>query len=191
MIRLKNQTNVIYDTNIIIYYLFPDGKYRIPLYTRPAKRLTDFLFNQQSVIIVPHFIINEIERKGYYNIINDYFNDIRQSSKLALMNKLKSNFEKLKKHENFLEEYYEPSIKLLESISNAFIDFNNLDNIDKYFMRKHTDMVNPSVEDKKLILFSKEKECPVISNDLDLTFFREKLLNLNLVHEIIDFDSLI
>ena len=191
MIRLKNQTNVIYDTNIIIYYLFPDGKYRIPLYTRPAKRLTDFLFNQQSVIIVPHFIINEIERKGYYNIINDYFNDIRQSSKLALMNKLKSNFEKLKKHENFLEEYYEPSIKLLESISNAFIDFNNLDNIDKYFMRKHTDMVNPSVEDKKLILFSKDKECPVISNDLDLTFFREKLLNLNLVHEIIDFDSLI
>ena len=191
MIRLKNQTNVIYDTNIIIYYLFPDGKYRIPLYTRPAKRLTDFLFNQQSVIIVPHFIINEIERKGYYNIINDYFNDIRQSSKLALMNKLKSNFEKLKKHENFLEEYYEPSIKLLESISNAFIDFNNLDNIDEYFMRKHTDMVNPSVEDKKLILFSKEKECPVISNDLDLTFFREKLLNLNLVHEIIDFDSLI
>lgn len=191
MIRLKNQTKVIYDTNIIIYYLFPDGKYRIPLYTRPAKRLTDFLFNQQSVIIVPHFIINEIELKGYYNIINDYFNDIRQSSKLALMNKLKSNFEKLKKHENFLEEYYEPSIKLLESISNAFIDFNNLDNIDKYFMRKHTDMVNHSVEDKKLILFSKEKECPVISNDLDLTFFREKLLNLNLVHEIIDFDSLI
>ena len=58
-------------------------------------------------------------------------------------------------------------------------------------MRKHTDMVNPSMEDKKLILFSKEKECPVISNDLDLTFFREKLLNLNLVHEIIDFDSLI
>ena len=171
--------------------MFPDEKYRIPLYTRPAKRLTDFLFNQQSVIIVPHFIINEIERKGYYNIINDYFNDIRQSSKLALMNKLKSNFEKLKKHENFLEEYYEPSIKLLESISNAFIDFNNLDNIDEYFMRKHTDMVNPSVEDKKLILFSKDKECPVISNDLDLTFFREKLLNLNLVHEIIDFDSLI
>ena len=191
MIRLKNQTNVIYDTNIIIYYLFPDGKYRIPLYTRPAKRLTDFLFNQQSVIIVPHFIINEIERKGYYNIINDYFNDIRQSSKLALMNKLKSNFEKLKKHENFLEEYYEPSIKLLESISNAFIDFNNLDNIDEYFMRKHTDVLDPSIEDKKLILFSKDKECPVISNDLDLTFFGKELQNLNLVHEIIDFDSLI
>ncbi|WP_296891286.1 hypothetical protein [uncultured Methanobrevibacter sp.] len=33
-------------------------------------------------------------------------------------------------------------------------------------MRKHTDVLNPSMEDKKLILFSKDKECPVISNDL-------------------------
>ena len=191
MNRLKNQSNVIYDTNIIVYYLFPDGKYRIPLYTRPAKNLTNFLFNQKSGIVVPHFIIQEIERKGYYNIINDYFNDIRQSSKLALMNKLKNNFENLKKNENFLEEYYKPSDELLEAIDNAFNDFNDLDNIDEYFMRKHTDRVDPSFEDKKLILFSKDKECPVISNDLDLTFFSKELQNLNLVHEIIDFDSLI
>ena len=109
MIRLKDQMGVIYDTNVIIYCLFPDGKYRIPLYTRPAKRLTDFLFNQKSKIVVPHFIIYEIELKGYYKIINDYFNDIRQSSKFALMSKLKENFNNLKKHEYFLEEYYEPS----------------------------------------------------------------------------------
>ena len=191
MNRLKNQSNVIYDTNIIVYYLFPDGKYRIPLYTRPAKCLTNFLFNQKSEIVVPHFIIQEIERKGYYNIINDYFNDIRQSSKLALMKKLKNNFENLKKNENFLEEYYKPSNELLEAIDNAFNDFNDLDNIDEYFMRKHTDIVDPSLEDKKLILFSKDKESPVISNDLDLTFFSEELQNLNLVHEIIDFHSLI
>ena len=165
MNRLKNQSSVIYDTNIIVYSLFPDGNYRIPLYTKPAKRLTDFLFNQKSRIIVPHFIIREIERKGYYNIINDYFKGIRQSSILALMNKLKNNFENLKKNENFLEEYYKPFTELLEAINDAFIDFTDLDNIDEYFMRKHTDIVDPSVEDKKLILFSKEKECPLISND--------------------------
>lgn len=191
MNRLKNQSNVIYDANIIIYYLFPDGKYRIPIYTRPAKNLTDFLFNQKSVIVVPHFIIQEIERKGYYNIINNYFKDIRQSSKLALMNKIKNNFENLKKNENFIDEYYKPSDELFAAIGNAFNDFNDLDNIGEYFMRKHVDMVDPSLEDKKLILFSKYKECPVISNDLDLTFFSRELQNLNLVHEIIDFDSLI
>ena len=106
------------------------------------------------------------------------------------MIKLRHNFKNLKKHENFLQEYYHPSEELLDSIDNAFIDFNNLDNIDEYFMRKHTDVLDPSIEDKKLILFSKDKEYPVISNDLDLTFFQKELLKRNLVHEIIDFTSI-
>ena len=190
MIRLKNQMQVIYDTNVLIYLIFPEGKYKIPVFTMHAKRLTDFLLNQNSKIVVPHFIIHEMEHKGYYNFINDYFKDIRQASKFALMNKLKNNFGNLKKHENFSQEYYNPSEELLDSIDNAYVGFNNLDNIDEYFVRKHTDVVNPSIEDKKLVLFSKDKECPVISNDLDLTFFQEELLNLGLVHEIIDFMSI-
>lgn len=189
MIRLKNKNQVIYDANVIIYSLFPD-KYKIPFLTTSSKKLNNFLFNQNSTIVVPHFIISEIERKGYYNVINDYFKDLRPSSRFQLMIKLRHNFENLKKHENFLQEYYRPSEELLKSIDNAFTDFNNLDNIDKYFMRKHTDVLNPSIEDKTLILFSKDKECPVISNDLDLTFFKEELLKRNLVHEIIDFTSI-
>ena len=189
MIRLENETQVIYDANVIIYSLFPE-KYKIPLLTALAKDLNNFLFNQESTIMVPHFIICEIERKGYYKVIDDYFKDLRPSSRFKLMIKLRHNFENLKKHENFSQEYYQPCEKLLESIDNAFIDFNNLDNIDEYFMRKHTDVLNPSIEDKKLILFSKDKECPIISNDLDLTFFHEELLKRNLVHQIIDFKSI-
>ena len=170
MIRLENETQVIYDANVIIYSLFPE-KYKIPLLTALAKDLNNLLFNQESTIVVPHFIICEIERKGYYKVIDDYFKDLRPSSRFQLMIKLRHNFENLKKHENFSQEYYQPCEKLLESIDNAFIDFNNLDNIDEYFMRKHTDVLDPSIEDKKLILFSKDKEYPVISNDLDLTFF--------------------
>ena len=189
MIRLENETQVIYDANVIIYSLFPE-KYKIPLLTALAKDLNNFLFNKESTIVVPHFIICEIERKGYYKVIDDYFKDLRPSSSFKLMIKLRHNFENLKKHENFSQEYYQPCEKLLESIDNAFIDFNNLDNIDEYFMRKHTDVLNPSIEDKKLILFSKDKECPIISNDLDLTFFHEELLKRNLVHQIIDFKSI-
>ena len=189
MNRLKNETQVIYDANVIIYSLFPE-KYNIPVFTASAKKLNNFLFNQDSTIIVPHFIISEIERKGYYKVIDDYFKDLRPSSRFQLMIKLRHNFGDLRKHENFSQEYYEPSDELLDSIENAFIDFNNLDNIDEYYMRKHTDVLNPSIEDKKLILFSKDKKCPIISNDLDLTFFREELINLNLVHEIIDFKSI-
>ena len=189
MIRLENETQVIYDANVIIYSLFPE-KYKIPLPTALAKDLNNFLFNQESTIVVPHFIICEIERKGYYKVIDDYFKDLRPSSRFQLMIKLRHNFENLKKHENFSQEYYQPCEKLLESIDNAFIDFNNLDNIDEYFMRKHTDVLNPSIEDKKLIPFSKDKECAIISNDLDLTFFHEELLKRNLVHQIIDFKSI-
>ena len=189
MNRLENETQVIYDANVIIYSLFPE-KYKIPLFTALAKKLNDFLFNQESTIMVPHFIIAEIERKGYYNVINDYFKDLRQSSKFQLMIKLRHNFENLKKHENFSQEYYQPSQDLLDSIDNAFIDFANLKNIGEYFIRKHTDVLNPSIEDKKLIIFSKDKKCPIISNDLDLTFFQEELLKRNLVHKIIDFKSI-
>lgn len=189
MIGLENETHVIYDANVIIYSLFPD-KYKIPLFTASAKKLNDFLFDRESTIVVPHFIISEIERKGYYNVIDDYFKDLRPSSRFQLMIKLRHNFANLKKHKNFSQEYYLPSEDLLYSINNAFIDFNNLDNIDEYFMLKHTDVLNPSCEDKKLILFSKDKECPIISNDLDLIFFQEELLKRNLVHEIIDFKSI-
>ena len=72
MIRLENETQVIYDANVIIYSLFPE-KYKIPLLTALAKDLNNFLFNQESTIVVPHFIICEIERKGYYKVIDDYF----------------------------------------------------------------------------------------------------------------------
>jgi len=103
------------------------------------------------------------------------------------MIKLRHNFENLKSREKFSQKYFEPSDELLGCIDNAFVDFNNLDNIEEYFMRKQTNTLNPSIEDKKLILFSKDEKCPIISNDLDLTFFQEELLKRILVHEIIDF----
>lgn len=190
MNRLKDVDQVIYDANIIIYYSFPEGKYRLIGLTKPAEKLTNFLFNQDSKIVVPSFIISEIEHNGYFDIIEDYFLDMEIDSKYRLLRKVRKKFEKLLQHDNFLIENYEPPSKLLESINDAYVNFNNLDNIDAYFMEKHIDTLNPSIEDKMLILFSKEKKCPVVSNALDLTFFRKYLLKLNLVHEIIDFRTI-
>ena len=42
MIRLKNETRVIYDANVIIYSLFPE-KYKIPFFTTSAKKLNNYL----------------------------------------------------------------------------------------------------------------------------------------------------
>lgn len=35
---------------------------------------------------------------------------------------------------------------------------------------KASDVLNPSIQDKKLILCSKDEKCPMVSNDLDLHF---------------------
>ena len=93
---------------LLFIHCFPD-KYKIPLFTASAKKLNDFLFGHESTIVVPHFIISEIERKGYYNVIDDYFKDLRPSSRFQLMIKLRHNFANLKKHKNFSQEYYLPS----------------------------------------------------------------------------------
>ena len=94
MIRLKDTERVIYDTNIIIYYCFPKGRYNIKQHTNPAEMLTDFIFNQNSTIIVPRFIILEMMRKGIYDIIEDYFSEIEQHQKLRLYTKIKRNLER-------------------------------------------------------------------------------------------------
>lgn len=42
----------------------------------------------------------------------------------------------------------------------------------------------------KLILFAMEKNAPLISDDWDVTFFREELAQINLAHEIINFKEI-
>ena len=190
MIRLKDREQVIYDTNIIIYYCFPKGKYHIKHLTNPAELLTEFLFNQNSIIAVPKFIILEINRKGIYEIIDDYFSEIEQHKKLRLFNKIKRNLEKLYDKTQFLVEEYKPSTESMDLVNDAYDEFNNLLNIDEYLALKKTDILNPSDEDKMLILFSKYKKSPIITHDRDLTFFRDELLKKNLVTEIIDFNSI-
>lgn len=202
MKRLENIKYAIFDANVIIYQCFPNGKYRIIGLTKPAKDLTNFLINQDSFIIVPHFIISEIEQKGFINIIDDYFapkninqiceppKHVDEAFKFKLMRKVRSNYNALKQNDNFLIEEYEPSSDLMESINNAFTDFNSLPYVDEYLRLKHADYVNPSDADKKLILFSKEKECPLITNDLDITFFCEEISKRNLTFEIIEFKSI-
>ena len=149
-----------------------------------------------------NFIIAEIERKGFLAIIDDYLNDenihriynhpknVDETFKFKLLRKIRNNYKKLRQNDNFLIEEYCPSEELMDSINNAFEKFDSLPNIWKFYSSKSTDCLNPSKEDKMLILFSKEKECPVISDDFDITFFHKELFNLGLVNEIIEFRSI-
>lgn len=201
MDRFKNESEVVYDANIIIFYCFLYKTHRIVEKTNKARKLTQYLVNNGVGIMVPEFIIHEINNKGFPKIVNNYLNDkknvIVDVSKnpphgltLRLVQKLQNNFKKLQKKDYFHIEEYEPEEKLFNSIKSFFINFNDENKLNKFYALKHTNVLYPSDEDMKLILFAMEKNAPLISDDWDVTFFREELAQINLAQEIINFKEI-
>ena len=175
--------------------------HRIIEKTNKARKLTQYLVNNGVGIMVPKFIINEINNKGFPKIVNDYLKDnknvIVDVSKnqphgftLRLVKKLQNNFKNLQKKDYFYIEEYEPEEKLFNSIKSFFINFNDKNKLNKFFALKHTNVLSPSDEDMKLILFAMENNAPLISDDWDVTFFREELSQKNLSYEIINFKEI-
>ena len=152
-------------------------------------------------IWVPRFIIYEINHKGFPKIVEDYLNTnknviLNVSKKpspafsLRLVQKLQNNFKNLQEKDYFHIEEYIPSDILFESIKSFFINFDDNDKLNEFFNLKNTTELSPSLEDMKLILFSKDKKSTLISNDWDITFFSEELIHKNLAHKIINFKDL-
>lgn len=201
MDRLKNISNVIYDSNIIIYYCFSYKNHRIVEKTSKSRKLTQFLVNQNSNIVVPDFIILEIKRKGFRKIIEEYMcagqNNIvdlpkvhTNAFKFKLRNKIYENFINLQKKDYFIVENYIPDDDLLDNIKSFFKNYNDIEKMNIFLGLKNRDSPLPSEVDLKLILFSKYMEAPLISNDYDITFFAEELFSNNLSYRIYDFKSI-
>lgn len=201
MDRFKNKSEVVYDANIIIFYCFLYKTHRIIEKTTKARTLTQYLVDNGVKICVPEFIIHEINNKGFPKIVDDYLNDKRNvivdvsrnpphGLTLRLVQKLQNNFKNLQKKDYFNIEIYEPEEKLFDSIESFFMNFNDNDKLNEYYNLKHTDELSPSDEDMKLILFAMERTAPLISDDWDVTFFREELSHQNLAHEIINFKEI-
>lgn len=83
MNRIKNQL-ITYDSNLIIYYCFSTKNHEIIELTSKTKKLTEYLINNNSEIILPQFIIDIkliafSKEKNTTLISNDY--DITYFSK--------------------------------------------------------------------------------------------------------------
>ena len=61
---------------------------------------------------------------------------------------------------------------------------------DEFMEKKKRENPVPSFEDLALMTFSKDKNCPIITNDNDLTFFSEELYQKNLTGKIYNFNDL-
>ena len=70
------------------------------------------------------------------------------------------------------------------------MNFNDKEKLNEFLDLKKTDELSPSDEDMMLILFAREEQVPLISNDWDITFFVEELINENLAYEIVNFKDI-
>lgn len=199
MYQLKNTTHVTYDSNILIYYCFSTKNNKIIELTNKSKKLTEFLINQGSQIVVPKIIIDEITRKGITTIVSEYIsgNNITNMPRYPtilfrceLQVKIEKNFNKLQKKEWFNVKEYEPHEKIFDSIKIFFEELINHPNLEKFLKLKKRDTSVPSKVDITLMAFSKENECPIITNDYDLTFFADELFEKGLTNRIYNFNDL-
>lgn len=197
MKNLLTFEHISYDSMIIIYYCF-NNKYNYLIeYSYKAQEMTSFLIQNGMKITVPSFLISEIKRKDAIIMIDEYISskqianlpkNINFTFKLGLSFKFKMKLEKLLKKEWFNVEDYLPPDDLYLPIKTFF---QNLITHPKYkeFLKKKK-RTTPSFEDIGLMAFSKDKGCPIVSNDNDLTFFAEELYEKSLTNKIFNFNDL-
>ncbi|MDR0900918.1 MAG: hypothetical protein LBM26_04585 [Methanobrevibacter sp.] len=193
--NLEKEDYVIYDANIIIYYCFLFEGCRILEYTRKSREITNFLIDSKTKILVPTFIIDEIERKGISEIINDYLENpsnivgcktIRPAQHLAMYYKIKERFSKLKEENWFEIDNYKLNSNQLNEIKTFFKSREKTKKMQKLLKKKRKHNPIPSKADLGLILFSKEKESILLTNDRDITCFSSELKEEGFSYEIIN-----
>ena len=202
MQRLKNFKEIIYDANIIIYYCFFYKNTRILELTSKSRALTEYLFNNNIDIIVPKFVKEEIEKKGFYMILEEYLNSkninqiigfekpLNDSFRYNFLIKIRSNFVNFQKNAHVFCLDVLPKSDSLNLLKRFFDEYNDEIKLKEFYARKHSTSLNPSKVDLMLMAISKDIEMPLISNDYDITFFSEELKDKDLVGEIISFNSI-
>ena len=129
MKRLSNFENVIYDANILVYYCFNTKNHSIIELTKKTHELTNFLMENNTSIIIPKFIVEEIRTKTIRKILEKYISTKQLTNlpknpnmifKLGLEHRVKTKFQKLLKKEWIYIENYNPSEELLDKTYDYF-----------------------------------------------------------------------
>lgn len=199
MHRLQNSGHISYDSMIIIYYCFNVKNHKLIEYTDKAHTLTEFLIKKNVEIVVPSFLIDEIRRKNINEMITTFVSSSQITNlpknpnfafKLGLEVKFKQKLNNLLKKEWFTVVDYIPPTELLKPLNRFFEEVIQHPKFDEFTKKKKRDTTIPSFEDLGLMIFSKDKKQPIISNDNDLTFFADELFEKNLTDKIFNFNDL-
>lgn len=193
MNRLKYQPKITYDANIIVYYCFSTEFFKITELTERTHKLTEFLIKNNSKIIIPSFIVNELNKVTFSKIVSDYLSNNEVTNlpknhsflfKIQLEGKIRKKFNSFLKKDWVFVENFVPNYNLIDGIINFFNMLEIHSKSQKFLNLKKRDTFKPSKEDINLIAFSKEIGSVLISNDYDLTFFADELYEKKLSGKI-------
>ena len=194
MERLKGQSKITYDTNILVYYCFSTKKHKIKELTSKTHILTEYLIKNNTKIIIPKFIVDELNKVTFSKIVSDYVSKSSEVTNLPknptflfrieLKGKIMKKFNTLINKEWVLIESELPDAHLVTKIEDFFDKLDVHPQKQHFLNLKKRDKLMPSDIDIKLIAFSKEMESILISNDYDLTFFADELFEKNLSNRI-------
>lgn len=210
MIRrlLRRHLSIIYDSNCVIYQCFKTVEEGIngqevvidePPFTDIVKQITEYIKECDKKIYVFDLAWKcEIENKdGLTNLVNKRLLDdelrmslgLRRGEKFPPLIQLKVTKNLIKKvrrlkHEVWFivdETYRAPDSKLNALTEFLRTKYQSLPNTDP-FIRYNS---FPNYIDMSLILYSKHKEFPLISNDRHIILFRDDLISNQYTHKII------
>ena len=202
------QRRVIYDANSIIYYCFMHeekirGKtvtFRVMGLTHKIRSLTEQFLADGVEIETISGVMDEIFVKGIAKIVDEFCDDYHTKDLIGLPRKARISSrirlrlarkteEKIKRLQNkawFRVIDYHAGEKEIERVKNFYVSLSGTANMVEHMKKKRTRTPYPSDVDMVLLIYSKETEAPIVTNDSDLTVFKEELESKGLCFGIIE-----
>jgi len=204
---VSQKKTVIYDANSIIYYCFLHEEkirgrtvtIRVMEFTNKIQNLTEQFIKSGFEIVTLSGVMNEIYNKGIAKIVEEFCDDYRTKDliglperarisdriKLRLARKTEEKIKRLQNKTWFTVVEYEPAHKDIERVRGFYESLVGTPKMVEHMKRKRTREPYPSDVDMSLLVYSKEREAPIVTNDSDLTDFKHELESQGLCSGII------
>jgi predicted nucleic acid-binding protein len=193
----KSEKKVIYDANSIIYYCFMHeekikGKrvvIRVMGLTNRIQSLTEQFLTEGFEIETISGVMKEIFDKGIAKIVDEFCDDYQTKSLIGLPERAKISSrirlrlarkteEKIRRLQNkawFKVIDYHPDERELRKVKDFYLSLSGTLKMEEHMRKKRTRVPYPSDIDMALLTYSKKTGAQIVTNDSDLTDFKEEL----------------
>ncbi|MFZ2071685.1 MAG: hypothetical protein WAV32_08870 [Halobacteriota archaeon] len=200
---------VIYDANLIIYYCFMHEEkikgntvtIRVMESTNKIQSLTERFLKSGIEIETISGVIQEIYSKGIARIVDEFCDDPRTKDlmllprraritnriRLRLARKTEEKIQRLQKKAWFNVIEYRADEKEMERVKNFYWSLSGTAKMAEHMRRKRVREPWPSDVDMALLVYSQETGAPIVTNDSDLTCFKNELESARLCAGILIF----